>query len=535
MKQIKPCGLFSILAMNNKVLTTMRFAIICACLALFNLAQAQTTWSDDVAEIVYTNCATCHHDGGIAPFTLMSFGDALNNYYPILDAVQSGYMPPWKADIGYQEYSHERVLSAEDINTIEAWINDGLQEGNIENAPPPPGFSDEGFLTATPDLELTMESYLSQATTNADDYICVSIPSGLTQDKKIRAFEVIPGNPSIVHHCLVFIDETGNYQSNFNGNCVGPNGGLIGGYTPGAIPTIFPSNDAEFNLGMTIPAGSNIVLALHYPHGSIGEEDQTKIRFYFYDDATEIREVQTESIIQNWFFNIQANTIEEVTADFSFIPQDVSILSVFPHMHLIGESIESYAITPANDTIPFVRVSEWDFEWQQFYFFKNIQHVPAWSTIYGSGVYNNTSDNPHNPNDPPINVGAGENTSNEMFLVYFHFLAYVEGDEFYDMEELTSLPVGLAEINQTPAGSIQVFPNPASEAMQFEFNLEQSAKVSLYIYDLSGKLVDQVLNREFVGVGKSRATWDVSNIPQGVYTYSAMVNGSPVNGKLMIK
>jgi hypothetical protein len=71
--------------------------------------------------------------------------------------------------------------------------------------------------------------------------------------------------------------------------------------------------------------------------------------------------------------------------------------------------------------------------------------------------------------------------------------------------------------------------------MQFEFNLEQSAKVSLYIYDLSGKLVDQVLNREFVGVGKSRATWDVSNIPQGVYTYSAMVNGSPVNGKLMIK
>lgn len=513
----------------------MRFALFFVFCFSFLTIQSQVTWSDDVAEILYTNCVSCHHDNGIAPFPLMEFGDALLNYYPIQQAVQSGYMPPWKADTDYQEYAHERVLTEEEISIIDQWIADGLQEGAPENAPPAPVFSDEGFLTAIPDLELTMEPYTSQATAYADDYVCISIPSGLTEDKKIRAFEVIPGNPSIVHHALIFIDETGSYQSNLNGNCVGPNGGLLGGYTPGAIPTIFPSDGNEFNFGMTLPAGSNIVLAMHYPHGSAGEVDQTKVRFYFYDDAAPMREVQTEPIISNWFFNIEANTIEEVSADYSFIPVDVSILSVFPHMHLIGESIESYAVSLDEDTIPLVNVPEWDFEWQQFYFFKHMQHLPAWSTIYGRGVYNNTSDNPFNPNDPPIDVGAGENTTDEMFLIYFHYTAYEEGDELYDMEELTSLPVGLMEQELGSSSKLSVYPNPASELVNFELKLQSDAIVSLYLYDVSGRLIDQVLNRQLIAPGTSRSSFCTSTLKTGVYYYSILIDGVPSAGKLLVE
>lgn len=500
-----------------------------------NTSAQNPTWAGEIAGIFYANCTACHRDGGIAPFSLVTHEEAIAYGDEIEEHVLvEGHMPPWSPDTTYQRYSHERILTANELQNISDWLANGMPSGDLSTTPPPPVYNDSGFISLPPDLELSMPLYTSQATANSDDYSCFALPTGLLQNKKIRAFEVIPGNHAIVHHCLVYVDAAGTYQTNTNGFCTGPNDGLLGGYTPGSTPTVFPSNGTTVNMGYTLPAGSKIVFAMHYPNYSMGEQDQTKIRFWFYPDATPIREITTEPILQNWSFNLPANQVTEVTANWNLIPVNMSILSVFPHMHLLGKDIEAYGLTPQGDTLKFARIPHWDFHWQQFYFFQNIIKVPAGSTLHSRGTYDNTIDNPHNPHNPPVNVGAGLNTSDEMFLVYFHYLPYVNGDELLDLESMTQLSSSVDDISATGSG-IRVFPNPASQMVTFELDLEQNATVSVFLYDLHGRLVERMIDRVNFSSGKSQNTLPVNQLKAGTYFWSAGVNGRFSSGKLVVE
>lgn len=179
---------------------------------------AQVVWSTDVAPILYQHCTVCHHDGGIGPFSLMTYPQATVTG-PLLEMeIVSGNMPPWPPDQTYSNFAHERILSEAEIATISAWVAGAMPEGDPALAPPPPVYSDNGMINIEPHLEITMPLHTSNATAFADDYSCFSIPSELTQNKKIRAFEVVPGNPEIVHHALIFIDESGRYPTNTSGN-----------------------------------------------------------------------------------------------------------------------------------------------------------------------------------------------------------------------------------------------------------------------------------------------------------------------------
>jgi len=498
-------------------------------------AQAQLTWSDGAAEMIFENCSVCHNPNSIGPFDLLTYEDVSNFSGAIAAAVESNYMPPWTADDEYSNFAHSRALGEVEKLALLNWLEEDLPTGNLADAPPAPVFENQGFIQQEADLELEMESHTSNATATQDDYICVSIPTGLTEDKVIRGFEVVPGNSSILHHCLVYIDESGNSQSDFSGFCGGPNNdqGLIGGYAPGTFPTVFPSNGDDINMGITLTAGSNIILALHYPHGSAGEVDQTKVKFYFYDEDVEVREFSTFPLLQNWNFNIEANTQEEVMATFGPTQQDLSVFSVFPHMHLVGEYIQAFAVSPDDVTIPLVRIPHWDFEWQEFYFFENLQHVPSGSTFYSNGTYNNTSSNPHNPNDPPQDIQPGLNTSDEMFLVYFHFTEYQEGDEDLQIEELVSLSTQELLIDNN--SSVSVYPNPASEEVTIDLGLLNTSKVSLFIYDHTGRLVEKIIERENLSPTESQVKWKTSAMTSGMYYYSAMIDGTPVTGGIVVR
>lgn len=498
---------------------------------------SQSTWSGNIAEIMYENCTNCHRDGGIAPFSLLTFDDASGDNGDLAEAVLTGYMPPWHADPEYQSFAHERILETDDMLAIVEWFNNGMPEGNPDDTPPPPIYPEDGFISAPADLELQMDTYTSQATSWADDYICVSIPMGLSEDKVLRAFEVVPGNAQIVHHCLLHVLPGGLYPSDFSGSCGGPTEGLIGGYTPGAIPTVFPSNGDDINMGVTIPAGSDLILAMHYPEGSAGEQDATKVRLYFYDDPQDIREISTNSLIQNWFFSLPANEVTDVTAEFNLVPTEYSLLSVFPHMHLLGKNIKSYGVTQEGDTIPFIDIPHWDFEWQQFYAFETLNVIPAWTSIKGEGTYDNTTNNPHNPNNPPQDVNPGLNTSDEMFLVYFQFLPYEDGDENISLEELTSLPTLIEELQINETGiEISTYPNPFVDQISFELAVDQASQVSLYIYDNDGALVDVVAEKQLLQPGINRWTWAPQNdLAAGMYHYSLRLDGALTSGLIMRK
>jgi len=497
------------------------------------------TFADDAAQLFYDNCATCHNPNGIAPFSILTYADVTANAGIIYDAIAQKTMPPWPPSESYVEFSHSRALEEADRNLLLDWMTAGMPEGNPANTPAPPVFN-AGSLLGNGDLEVQIPTYMSKATVGSDDYVCFSIPSNLLETRTIRAMEVIPGNPEIVHHCLIYLDETGTYPTDTtSGICNGPtNATLVGGYTPGSTPLIFPNGNG-LKLGMDLEANSNIVFAMHFPEGSYGQFDDTRVIFHFYDEGeTGIRQVNADPIVQNWSFMLPPEQFTPVSASYSNIPIDISLLSVFPHMHLLGSSIKSYALDPANDTIRLVNIPRWDFHWQDFYIFKNLVRIPANSEIHGEGMYDNTSSNFHNPSIPPVTVFPGLNTTDEMFIIYFHYLPYLNGDENYDLEELSSL--SLQEFSLNDNELFEVFPNPFSESTTLKLvGTQATNSASVSIYDYNGRLVKQLARGE-VFSSELQLTWNGQNesgqtVANGVYTISILMNGTPSFGKVIKK
>ena len=197
-------------------------------------------------------------------------------------------------------------------------------------------------------------------------------------------------------------------------------------------------------------------------------------------------------------------------------------------MHLLGSKIGSYAITPTNDTIRFVNIPHWDFEWQEFLFFEKIKKLPKNSTIYGYGTYDNTSKNTHNPNNPPVLVRPGLNTTDEMFLIYFHYLPYQAGDEDRDIEALTSL--GIGDYNSL---NVAVYPNPSSDIINFRLPEESYGSMQLRIFDVNGQMVYE---HKPTTQSTNELSWDIpEGIEAGVYFYSMNVDGTLASGSFMIQ
>ena len=392
------------------------------------------TYSEDIAPIIYGKCLQCHHSGGISNLNLESYANTVTNAGIIQYVTSTGEKPPWPPDTLFQHYAYENTLSMNEISTIMDWITNGTPLGDTSLLPPMPTFTNTSLL-GTPDLELQIPTYASTATSNSDDYVCFSIPTGLSQSKKIRAIEVIPGNLQTVHHVLISIDLFPNNSIVTTANCMGPTGDMIYGYAPGSVALTYPTNANNF-FGVELPANSSVSLSMHYPEGSFGQVDSTKVRFYFYPQSTVIREITTDFVINEGLFpgtqfTLPPNQITQITGSFGPTTQDYSFMSVFPHMHLLGKDLDCIAVTPTNDTINLIKINNWDFEWQGFYFYKTFLKIPAGSMIYAKGSYDNTV-SATNPN--PVTVQSGLNPEDEMFIFIFQFLPYQLGDENISIE-----------------------------------------------------------------------------------------------------
>jgi len=503
-------------------------------LSLFVITAGAQTFSSGIAEIFYNRCTSCHRTGGIAPFNIATYSDVQNHVGSIYDAIAQDRMPPWPPENNYSQLLHSRALSDNEKSTLLAWMDNGMPEGNSAETPPPPVFP-IGSILGSGNLELQIPAYTSTATSQQDDYVCISVPTGLTSSKKIRAIEVVAGNPQIVHHCLVYIDETGNYQTNTNGTCTGPVGQsykLAGGYVPGSMPMVFPNNP-QLKMGLTLPAGSNIVFAMHYPSGSGGQTDSTKVILHFYPDGeTGIRELEANPVLQNWQFQLPPNELTTVSTQEN-IPTNLSLFSIFPHMHLIGKSIKAYA-TYQGDTIKLINIPKWDFHWQGFYVFQNLIKLPAGSTLRGEGIYDNTATNIHNPNNPPAWVGPGLNTSDEMFIYYGHYMPYQNGDELFDLEEMVALNIQDYISDWSP--EVKVFPNPFSNELFIDLSqINYAEGLTLAVYDIQGKLVKRLVQSE-----SQQSIWNGTDengdfVSNGLYYLSILIDGKEHLSKPLVK
>ncbi|MCA0236619.1 MAG: hypothetical protein LCH81_09575 [Bacteroidetes bacterium] len=506
--------------MQNKILLTCFLG-----LASFSAQTQSINWANDIAPILYDHCTSCHRDGGIGHFSLIGYGNAFSKRYSIQDKTATRQMPPWKPDPSYRKFTHENRLTDAEIQQISNWVDAGAPSGDLAQAPPDPVFS-QGSSVGEPDHILTTPFFTVAAT--EDEYRCFVIPNGLSQAAYLRGLEAIPGNHQMVHHILIYEDTTGQAEVldsqtpeagyvNFGGPGVN-SARLVGAWVPGAQTVLFPPF-----MGVKLTPGADLIVQMHYPAGVTGMSDVTTLNFFFTPTNQNIRAVNLAPLLnhspfslQNWPLSIPANTVKTYHATFN-VPLNGSVVSVAPHMHLIGRNVTSFAITPLGDTIPLIRINDWDFHWQGSYTFQKVLRVPAGSKLHAYATYDNTTDNPFQPNDPPQNVVQGEATTDEMMLVYFAYMAYQTGDENIVLDStLLATAVPEVPVNQV-VREVSVFPNPATDYLNVSYTLAEKTRVHLCIVSAAGQIVQTQDLPEPQAPGTYQRRISIADLPAGAY------------------
>ncbi|MAQ70100.1 MAG: hypothetical protein CMD23_03285 [Flavobacteriales bacterium] len=391
---------------------------------------SQVNYSEDISPIIYNNCTECHRVGGAGPMPFTSYEEVASLGMMIKYVTESGYMPPWHANPDYSTFLGERVLTDAEKQLISDWVDGGMIQGDPSLEAQIPEFV-EGSVIGEPDAVFTMEEEYLIEGNNQDDYRVFVFSTNFPEDKYLKSIEIIPGNLAAVHHVLVNIDTEGDcaaldastpeygYECE-SGFCVGNIPQLSAGYTPGMVPPIW-NND----IGLVLPAGADIAIQMHYAPSSIDQYDQSSVNLFFKDQPVE-REVEVLTIVDTQL-QIPANEIYTHYNSYQ-IPFDMSVISVLPHMHLIGKSWLIYAENDG-DTIPIINIPDWDFNWQTFYQPEYMLKLPQGYTLHAYATYDNTSSNPTNPNSPPQDMFWCDYTTCEMFFLPFAYVPYQDGDE----------------------------------------------------------------------------------------------------------
>ena len=417
----------------------MRFAVVLAiAAATASTAAAQPTYTKDISRIVQAKCQGCHRPNDIAPFALMTYDDAVTWAEDINRVVSNRIMPPWKPVPGHGDFRGAYNLTDDERQTLLDWIAAGTPQGDDADLPEAPPEQTSEWQLGDPDLVVQM-AQVFDVPRRQDLYRCFVMPTGIDEDKWVSAVQVIPGNRQIVHHVLLFLDTSGKARDmdGADGNpgydCFGGpgfpiNGGSgllsllnldlgLGGWVPGTRITPLPDGTALF-----LPRTADIVMQVHYfPNGRPGP-DQTKVGIY-YSKAPVQKRLRYLPLV-NTAFQIEPEDPDKVvTASFGPVPFffDAHAVQIAPHMHLLGRKIQVELKKRGEDPEDMVLIDDWDFNWQGFYTYKEPLALPVGSTLKLTCHFDNTVDNPKNPNDPLRVVGWGEGTQDEMCLAFIGF------------------------------------------------------------------------------------------------------------------
>jgi hypothetical protein len=399
----------------------LRFLFVLGILAAFSgLAAAQSpTFNDDVAPILYRNCVVCHRPGDIAPFSLLTYENAATRARPIAAATKRRDMPPWKPEANYGDFEGVRRLSEADIAALQAWADAGAPRGEAAPPPAPPKFGD-GWRLGTPDLVVKMSEPFVIPPHDHDIYQCFVLRLDLPADEYLSAVEFRPGNRKAVHHSLFFVDTRGVGRWRDGGSqepgyrCFGGPGvspiAAVGGWVPGAMPITFPDGT-----GTRLKKGSDLVIQNHYHPTGHPETDQSSIALYV--SKSPAHKTLFGVPVGQPDLLIPAGEKRYRVASSYVTPISLEVVGITPHMHLLGREIKVWATLPDGAVKPMVWIKRWDFNWQGPYRYKQPLQLPKGTRIDVESFYDNSADNPHNPNSPPKIVRWGESTTDEMNVV----------------------------------------------------------------------------------------------------------------------
>jgi hypothetical protein len=395
---------------------------LCAALvALPALATAQTrtvTFHEDVVPVLQKNCQSCHRPGEAAPFSMLTYKDARPWAASMKRAVVSRKMPPWHADPSVGHFANDRRLSEQEIDTVARWADGGAPEGDPKKAPTPLTFL-EGWNIGQPDKILEMPQAFSVPASGTIDYQWIVMPTGLDKDTWIEGVEVRPGDRSVVHHVIAFYRRPGSKwlvdatpgiptPKGSGDSEAGMSDGAIGGYVPGLPAARLAPGRAIF-----LPAGSDIVLQVHYNATGKATTDRTKVGIVYAKNEVVERSFQI-GVVNPGFVIPPGDPNYRVDAD-TTIDSDVRVIGFTPHMHLRGKSFEFRAVLPDGSREVLLRVPKYDFNWQLTYDLAQERVFPKGTRFEATATFDNSENNKFNP-DPKASVRFGDQTWDEMMV-----------------------------------------------------------------------------------------------------------------------
>jgi len=392
------------------------------------------TFSKEIAPIIYANCASCHRPGESAPFSLLTYEDVKRHAAQIADVTMRRYMPPFLPEGPYGNFTEERRLSDTEIRLIQEWVKAGAPEGSRAEAPPVPKFASEWPLGA-PDLVLRVAKPYELKADGAEVFWNFIIPISIPKARWVKAVDIRPGNPKVVHHASIIIDRARSARrqvSNASGfpgmdlniaeNSFDPDGMFLA-WKPGSVPTVSPEG-----MAWRVGPDMDLILNMHLRPSGKPEKVDAAIGLYF----TDIPRTKFPLLIElehDGAIDIPAGDSDYVVTDEFRTPLDIKVLAVYPHAHYLGKLLEGYATLPDGSRKWLIRIPSWDLSWQGVFHFKQPLLLPRGTVISMRFHYDNSEGNVRNPHRPPKRVKGGSHADDEMANLWLQVLPTGDGDQ----------------------------------------------------------------------------------------------------------
>ena len=391
-------------------------------------AQVAVSYTRDVAPVLAEQCASCHREGGVAPFAMDSH-TMVQGWSPMIrEVLMTKRMPPGQIDAHVGDFVNDRLLDDEAVRNIIAWADAGAAKDGDTDPLAELTWPTSKWANGEPDLILDIPATTVPAT-GSGVFINTEVTIVMDEDRWLRGSQIVAGDRSALHHTvnrLDFPEEIGTRRGGFLGGSGNSDKASITAYVPGGTPDLNPPG-----VGGLVKAGSVVALNMHYTPNGRETVDRSQLGLWFYPKGEEPKERMSGNcacVFPNTWTTIPAHDPNFQQTAFVVLAKDAELYSFLPHMHFRGKSMRFYADYPDGSREELINIARYNYNWQLSYTFAEPKFVPEGSKITAVAAWDNSAQNPANPN-PDRNVDWGNESWDEMFFGAMQYKFTGQGGE----------------------------------------------------------------------------------------------------------
>ncbi len=417
----------------------------------------QVTFNRDIAPILFHYCSPCHRPGEAGPFPLLTYTDAKARARQIAAITSTRFMPPWLPEPQELRFADELRLSAEQIALFQKWVEQGAVEGAPTDLPPAPQFV-PGWQLGQPDKIIEAEKPYTLAARGSDMYWNFIFRTPVDRTRWLKAIEIRPGDKRVVHHANILVDRNqsarrqepvrgagfAGMELKIESETFDPDSHFLF-WKPGTVPKPEPEG-----MSLRLDKDTDLILNIHLQPSGKAEKIQPSLGLYFTDKPATLFPMLLQLENDRQLDVPPGEKHFLVTEEFA-LPVDVDLLAIYPHAHYLGKDLLALATLPDGSAKTLIHIPQWDLNWQAVYRYAAPVSLPKGTTISMRYTYDNSSENPVNPNDPPRRVVAGNRSSDEMAHLWLQVLPRASADSTFDPRMLLQEAMARHSVEKNPA------------------------------------------------------------------------------------